>query len=306
MSVMQGTPVERKPTQWEKGFPFEVIHTFGPANNMPRYHWHNFVEISYVRDGSGVYEVEDATFEVEKDDFVVIKRDERHRVRYKAPSRLFETVMHFDPSLVCSDRDDRFDVKYLELFLSTPNSGVNKVRIPDEEAAYYISLVRQIQTEFQTRPPLYDLMIKSNLLTLVTALLRYGGFDPSFDPEDTARHRNELKRLNRVTSYIRHHSQLHLTLPEVADHFAMNASYFSSWFHKQIGVTFSDFLSLVRVEKAVPLLRDGKLRVLDVIYECGFNTPASFYRAFRKATGSSPRAYAVANSAELPRLPSGE
>jgi len=303
---MDGTSIERKPTQWDKSFPFEVIHTSGPANNMLRYHWHNFVEISYVRDGCGVYEVEDTTFAVEKGDFVVIKRDERHRVRYKAPSRLFETVMHFDPSLVCSDRDDGFDVKYLELFLSTPNSGANKVRIPVNEASYYIDLVRQIQSEFEERQPLYDLMIKSNLLTLVTALLRYGGFDPSFDPEDTARHRSELRRLNRVTSYIRQHSQVHLTLPEVADHFAMNASYFSSWFHKQLGVTFSDFLSRVRVEKAIPLIRDSKLRVLDVIYECGFNTPASFYRAFRKTTGLSPRAYSVTNSAGLNEMPPGE
>ncbi|MCB1606517.1 MAG: AraC family transcriptional regulator [Xanthomonadales bacterium] len=36
--------------------------------------------------------------------------------------------------------------------------------------------------------------------------------------------------------------------------------------------------------------------VLDIGFECGFGSSASFYRVFRKATGKSPRAYAAQTS----------
>lgn len=280
--------VKRQAARCEKSFPFEIIHTTGPANNMSRFHWHDFVEISYVRSGHGVYEVEESTFTVGPGDYVIVKSGERHRVTYQPGSKLFETVMHFAPSLICYDCDDRLDAKYLELFLASPETGVNRVRVPPQESHQCARLVERIQEEFQTRAPLYDLMIKAKLLSLVTTLLRHGGFDSSFDTEETARQRSEMQRRNEITSYIRTQSHVHLTLREVAERFAMNPSYFSTWFHKHVGVTFSRFLAQTRVEKAIPLIQDGKLRITDIIYECGFSAPASFYRAFHETTGSSP------------------
>ena len=49
-----------------RAFPFELRHARGPATNMRAFHWHDFVELSFVRSGRGTYEIEEKTFRVAK------------------------------------------------------------------------------------------------------------------------------------------------------------------------------------------------------------------------------------------------
>ena len=272
-------------------FPFEMLHTDGPAQNMKRFHWHEYVEISYVRDGSGRYEVEESVFDVQPGDFVIIRSNERHRVTYSPKDTLYETVMHFERSLICASEDDRFNSRDLDLFLATPSADFHRIRARDEENQRLARLLTDIQAEYRRKPSLYDMMIKSKLLTLVTLLMRHSGMETTVNPHESARQRETVRRLDRITGFIRQSSASDISLTDVAAQFSMNASYFSSYFHKHLGVTFSEFLAQVRVEDAIPLLRAGRMRVIDIAYECGFNTPASFYRAFRTVTGTTPRAY---------------
>ena len=66
----------------EQPFPFEIIHIDEPANNMSMFHWHEFMEISYIQEGKGTYEIEEKVFGVAKGDFVIINNIERHKVTY--------------------------------------------------------------------------------------------------------------------------------------------------------------------------------------------------------------------------------
>ena len=57
------------------------------------------------------------------------------------------------------------------------------------------------------------------------------------------------------------------------------------------GLTFSQMVDEVRLEMAVPQLRDPGIRITDVAFGLGYSNPAHFTRAFRRWAGVSPSEY---------------
>jgi len=64
--------------------------------------------------------------------------------------------------------------------------------------------------------------------------------------------------------------------------------YFCKMFKKATGLTFTDYLGRVRVEKAKNLLLNPDLRVSEIAYAVGFQSLTHFNRVFRELTGESP------------------
>lgn len=84
----------------------------------------------------------------------------------------------------------------------------------------------------------------------------------------------------------RYHEQLSLD----AAARAVNAStrHFCKVFKEATGITFTDYLARVRVEKAKHLLANPHLRVSEIAFETGFESISQFNRSFRRITGLSP------------------
>ena len=57
------------------------------------------------------------------------------------------------------------------------------------------------------------------------------------------------------------------------------------------GLTFSQLVDEVRLEMAVPQLRDRGIRITDVAFGLGYSNPAHFTRAFRRWAGVAPSEY---------------
>ena len=78
------------------------------------------------------------------------------------------------------------------------------------------------------------------------------------------------------------------TLENAANFTALSESYFSKFFKKMADMTFTQYLNLVRVEKAIELLRSGGTTVTNIAISCGFGTIRNFNRVFKSITGYSP------------------
>lgn len=58
-----------------------------------------------------------------------------------------------------------------------------------------------------------------------------------------------------------------------------------------MGMGMTQYVMHKRINKAIHLLQTSPKNVLDIAYDCGFNTRASFYKAFKKITNKSPKDY---------------
>ena len=81
------------------------------------------------------------------------------------------------------------------------------------------------------------------------------------------------------------------SLGDFARKFNVSATYFSRLFHENAGISFKQYLTMLRIEHSKRLLEEKNLPIIDVGSECGFNTPSQFIRAFKQITGMTPSAY---------------
>ena len=71
----------------------------------------------------------------------------------------------------------------------------------------------------------------------------------------------------------------------------MSDSYFSSVIKKEVGISFVDYISQVRIRRAKELLRQKHVRIYEICQEVGIENPNYFSSLFKKIEGISPNAY---------------
>ena len=98
--------------------------------------------------------------------------------------------------------------------------------------------------------------------------------------------------LRKARAYIdEKYGDSNLTLHDVAAHVALSNNHFCTVFSQEMGVTFTEYLTGVRMQRARELLADTSMRTADVAYAVGYNDPHYFSYLFKKNTGLSPREY---------------
>tara|TARA_R110002073_G_scaffold108336_9_gene243681 strand:+ start:110503 stop:111654 length:1152 start_codon:yes stop_codon:yes gene_type:complete len=86
----------------------------------------------------------------------------------------------------------------------------------------------------------------------------------------------------------------HLTLSDVAENLKTNTRLISSVVNNGFQMNFNDFINHYRIEAVKNKLRRGEHQtttLLGLAYDCGFNSKATFNRAFKKSTSLSPKEY---------------
>jgi AraC-like DNA-binding protein/ligand-binding sensor protein len=99
---------------------------------------------------------------------------------------------------------------------------------------------------------------------------------------------SESPLVRRARAYIAGHHEDPVSLEEVAKAMHVSTFYFCKMFKKATGLTFTDYLGRVRVEKAKTLLSNPHLRVSEIAYTVGFQSLTHFNRVFHNLTGESP------------------
>ena len=82
-----------------------------------------------------------------------------------------------------------------------------------------------------------------------------------------------------------------ISLNTVAANVGMSPSYFSSIFSREMGMTFTEYLTKVRMENAEELLVCSFMKTSEIGYEVGYKDPHYFSYIFKKMLGCSPKKY---------------
>jgi AraC-like DNA-binding protein len=94
--------------------------------------------------------------------------------------------------------------------------------------------------------------------------------------------------LNTVRQLVHSANAEGVTMRQAAQRAAMSPARFCKLFKKAAGMTFTEYVARVRVEKAKTLLRDPFARVAHVAFASGFGSIPQFNSVFRKLAGMSP------------------
>ncbi len=250
-------------------------------------HWHELVEIAYVKSGRMVVSVEGRDYGAEQGDIVFINSGAVHG--YSASAADTRLVMtQFGMELLDQSLVDLRDRAFQKLVFE------RKTIVTDDADgdihARLESIILELREEFELKQEGYRLAVKARLYDLALLLLRKvpGRLVP--ESERRARTlRNEA--LERIFSYVHGNYANPISLEAAAAAVHLSKYYFSRFFRSQTGQTFHVYLSRVRISRAEDLLSESDLPITEIAYRSGFSSLQTFNRLFRTFIGVSPSRY---------------
>lgn len=102
--------------------------------------------------------------------------------------------------------------------------------------------------------------------------------------------------LKRAQAFIAAYYTQSLTLEQVADHVSLAPTYFSRIFKQEMGCTFVEYLTQLRLAEAKRLLRTTGLSVTEISYAVGYQSPHYLSELFRTFEGVTASVYRRNNS----------
>lgn len=97
-------------------------------------------------------------------------------------------------------------------------------------------------------------------------------------------------KLQETIAYIDAHFTEKLNLAYVANLVDQNYFYFSRNFKREVGMTFSEYITEKRMAEALKLLKDNSLKIYGISEKLGYDDCKYFFKLFKKYYGISPTA----------------
>lgn len=97
--------------------------------------------------------------------------------------------------------------------------------------------------------------------------------------------------IRRAKLFINNHYMEKLSLEYMANHLDVNITYFSTLFSQEMDMTYSSYVTKIRMEKAKSLLHESNKKIYEISEIVGYTSAEHFTRVFKKYTGSSPLQY---------------
>ena len=103
---------------------------------------------------------------------------------------------------------------------------------------------------------------------------------------------SESDFLNSVTAFLEEHYAEHFCLEDAAKHLSITKSYFCHYFKEVTGVTFWNYYTLFRLEKAIQMMKENpKKKYIEISENSGFKNIRTFNESFKKYHQCTPREY---------------
>jgi AraC-like DNA-binding protein/ligand-binding sensor protein len=166
-------------------------------------------------------------------------------------------------------------------------SGFNKVKAKLLEWGVNVDLARLEEAYFKTR-----ILTQRQYSAVVQLLSIFARQLSSVANRITVQDAEaEPPIVRRAKAYIAGHCADPVSLDDIARAMHVSTFYFCKLFKKATGLTFTNYLGRVRVEKAMNLLLNPHLRISEIAYTVGFQSLTHFNRVFRAITGEAPTVF---------------
>lgn len=99
---------------------------------------------------------------------------------------------------------------------------------------------------------------------------------------------NWSENIKRAAEYIEHHYSRMISMDQLSEHVSLSKYHLIRRFSASTGLTPGAYLTRVRTEKAMELLRGTSLSIEAIAEQIGYSSGSYFIKAFRSLTGLTP------------------
>lgn len=249
-------------------------------------HWHDEMEIIYVKKGKGLITVDFRQYIVKAPTIVLIIPGQLHSIEQLEDfSMEYENIL-FHPNMLLPKQNDTSSTDFL---LPLLKGTINVPTVFTPVYPYYQNLAAPIDAcdeICKTKPQGYELYIKSQLYQLLYILN-----NRCRNLSKPIKSKRTLDKTKLVLKYIENNYMQHISVADIANIAGFSESHFMRYFKETMGTSFVDYLKDYRLTMAARLLATSESAILDIASEVGFENLSYFNRAFKKRYGMTPSQY---------------
>ena len=252
-----------------------------PLDNIS--HCHSDYEIIYVVDGKGRYVLEGVEYELCANTLMVFCPNQFHYVDVSPKCVYHRHVIRFDKSFL--RKDSEYLVKRLDEKISGAGNFYSAMDIPVSVLSVFerlnnLSLLPEAEAKIMTK------MLLGELLVLLSVA----------SPTENKEKNEPLGE--KVVRYLNENISADLSLDELAKRFSVSKFYLCRAFKAHNGVSVAGYISNKRIMLAKKMIDSGE-SASNAALRVGFGDYSSFYRAYKKTLGHSPKKTALSRERTL-------
>ena len=287
MNILEYENYHEEKTHVELKFPYNTYLCSIPLDfsGVPL-HWHDEMEIIYVKKGSGQVTVDFSEYHVSAPCIVLILPGQLHSIeQYKDDSMEYENIIFSLSMLMLGNIDYAKDDFITPLILG-------KLTVPTlftPVYPYYEDVIAPIDAcdeICKTMPQGYQLYIKSKLYEFFYIL-----DNRCRNLSRPIKSRKTLDKMKLVLKHVENNYAEKISVSDIAQIAGFSESHFMKFFKQHLHTTFTSYLNSYRLTIAARLLLTEDDSILSISERTGFNNLSYFNRLFKKEYQMSPREY---------------
>ena len=246
-----------------------------PLNEKFMLHSHDTYELLYFFKGDCDYIVEGAVYPLEPHSMIIIRPNEMHRLLTKTNTEYERLVCNISEEFFSEMQCDEYRRTFID-----HNAGTKNKLNADIVEKSGISLCFERLEKYSGG---YKDMSSPVIRSIIIEILHILNHTDMNDSPAT-------NRVQEIIAYINNNFKEEISLSSIADAFFISKSHLAREFHAATGYTVNSYINRKRINEAISLKRSGK-SFGAASFESGFSDYTSFYRAFSKQLGCSPKDY---------------
>ncbi len=249
-----------------------------PGQTVINKHFHDWIEIVYLIHGDLEIQVNNRSMKLRENDFVVINPMSIHSTRcmngntailLQIPTSFLEKFMpdirYFSFAVDLESKDPRVQTKLANIRSTLQDLWIN----------------------YQFQAEGYVFRCYSLIFEVIYILIH--SFSYKVDRKEQQKNQKNLERIQEIMEYVESHYTVQISIAEIAGRVGLNEIYFSRFFKANMGMTFLEYLNMVRLGKIYVDLLNTNMPVKDIQTKHGFYNDKVFRRMFREVYGCTPR-----------------
>lgn len=240
-------------------------------------HWHAAVELIYILNGMGnvIFEGRDHTMVA--GEFVIVDSNQIHEMMCVKASMML--VIQYS-----KHRMKNYVENIDEYRIACSRELLGKGKL--DAYMNICNMLKRLPPLYVTQPLAYQLQSQAIAMEILFEVMNH--FTVHMEESGGSQKNCSLERLGEITDYIEEHYTEQITLEEISSHFFLSREYFSRFFRKNMGVTFSRYINQVRLMHIYYDICNTGDGIMNLAEKHGFTNYKLFHRMFREIYGCTP------------------